>query len=204
MTAAMITCVTCPHASDHDDDESTDTNGFGADESSGPDNVLEDKSNVEDANNGPGNARETGSAEPASANGANSNRYNLRAGRGRSYSHRFDHQMDELNSGQSYEAGIQLLQDAVKNIGELPTDTYKYICGHVMTQMSATAGIKKHGQPAVDTLLAEFRQLDDKNVFEPCDALLLSKEQKRQVLCAMNLIKEKRCGRLKGRTCADG
>jgi len=67
--------------------------------------------------------------------------------------------MDDPESGQSYEAGIQLLQDAVEKIAESPTDTYKYICGHVMTQMSATAGIKKHGQPAVDALLAEFGQL---------------------------------------------
>jgi len=96
------------------------------------------------------------------------------------------------------------LQDAVETIAKLPTDVYKYICRHVMTQMSAMAGIKKHGQLAVDALLAELGQLDDKNVFEPCDASLLSREQKKQALCAVNLIKEKRCGRLKGRTCADG
>jgi len=171
---------------------------------SGPNVVLGGESDVEDANNGPSNAREPGSAEPASTDGADNNRYNLRASRGRLYSHRFDHQMDEPESGQRYEARIQLLQDAVEKIAELPTDTYKHICGHVMTQMLATAGIKKHGQPAVDALLAEFGQLDDKNVFEPCDASLLSKEQKKEALRAVNLIKEKHCGRLKGRTCADG
>ena len=39
-------------------------------------------------------------------------------------------------------------------------DIYKYIFGHIMTQMTATAGIKKHGQAAVDALLQEFCQLD--------------------------------------------
>jgi len=34
-----------------------------------------------------------------------------------------------------------------------------------MTQMTATAGIKKHGQAAVDALLQEFCQLDSKNCF---------------------------------------
>jgi hypothetical protein len=33
---------------------------------------------------------------------------------------------------------------------EFPNNIYKYIFGHVMTQMTATAGIKKHGQAAVD------------------------------------------------------
>jgi len=112
--------------------------------------------------------------------------------------------MDEPESNQSYETRVQLLQDTVKTISESCTDAYKYMCGHVMTQMTATAGIKKHGQLAIDALLAEFGQLDDKNVFEPYDAFSLMKEQKRQALRAVNLIKEKRCGRLKGRTCADG
>jgi hypothetical protein len=73
-----------------------------------------------------------------------------------------------------------------------------------MTQMTATAGIKKHGQAAVDALLQEFCQLDSKNVFEPLDASTLTASQKREALCAVNLIKEKRSGKLKGRTCADG
>jgi len=50
----------------------------------------------------------------------------------------------------------------------------------------------------------EFGQLDDKNIFEPCNASSLTKEQKWQALWAVNLIKEKCCGRLKGRMCADG
>jgi len=104
-------------------------------------------------------------------------RYNLKGNRGRSYAHRFDHQMDKPENCQSYEAGIQLLQDAVENVSESPNRAYKYICGHVMTQMTATAGIKKHGQLAINALLAEFGQLDDKNVFEACNASTLTKEQ---------------------------
>jgi len=84
------------------------------------------------------------------------------------------------------------------------TDVHRYIVGHVMTQMTATAGIKKHGQKAIDALFKEFCQLNDKIVFGPLDASKLAKEQKADALRAINLIKEKRSGILKGRTCADG
>jgi hypothetical protein len=73
-----------------------------------------------------------------------------------------------------------------------------------MTQITATAGIKKHGQAAVDALLQEFCQLDSKNVFEPLDASTLTASQKREALRTANLIKEKRSGKSKRRTCADG
>jgi len=56
----------------------------------------------------------------------------------------------------------------------------------------------------VDALLQEFCQLNSKNVFEPLDASTLTASQKREALRAVNLIKEKRSGKLKGRTCANG
>jgi hypothetical protein len=70
--------------------------------------------------------------------------------------------------------------------------------------MTAAAGIRKHGEVAVNALLKEFCQLDDKSVFEPLDASTLSREQKAAALRSISLIKEKRCGKIKGRTCADG
>ena len=97
-----------------------------------------------------------------------------------------------------------MLQQAADKMDESLNDINKYIFGHIMTQMTATAGIKKHGQAAVDALLQEFSQLDSKTVFEPLDAFTLTASQKRESLRAVNLIKEKRSGKLKGRTCADG
>jgi len=66
----------------------------------------------------------------------------------------------------------------VENVAKSPNGAYKYICGHIMTQMTVMAGIKKHGQLAINVLLAEFGQLNDKNIFEACDASTLTKEQK--------------------------
>jgi len=37
-----------------------------------------------------------------------------------------------------------MLQQAANKMDEFPNNIYKYIFGHVMTQMTATAGIKKH------------------------------------------------------------
>ena len=73
-----------------------------------------------------------------------------------------------------------------------------------MTQLSANAGIMKHGRKAQEALMAEFAQLDDPSVYEPLDPSKLTRAQKKAALRAINLIKEKRCGKLKGRTVADG
>jgi hypothetical protein len=116
--------------------------------------------------------------------------YNLRPNRVRDYSHRFDQQTDNPHH--------QLLQASIHA-------DWKDVFGFVMHQMTATAGIKKHGQTAVHALFKEFAQLDDRDTFEPVLASELTREAKRDALRAVsNLIKEKRTGELKGRTCADG
>jgi hypothetical protein len=69
------------------------------------------------------------------------------------------------------------------------------------------ASARKHDKAAEAALMSEFMQLEDliRSVYESIDPLLLTEEeQKRAVLRAINLIKEKRDGRLKGRTVADG
>ena len=52
--------------------------------------------------------------------------------------------------------------------------------------------------------MKEFAQLVDLETFEGNKANELTKEQKRQALMAIHLIKLKRTGKLKGRTVADG
>ena len=70
--------------------------------------------------------------------------------------------------------------------------------------MTVRAGIKKHGQAARDALTAEFAQLDYKGAYEPVHATDLTEPQRRGALRIINLIKEKRDERLKGRSVADG
>ncbi len=154
-------------------------------------------------------------------------RYNLRGNRERSYDHRLDHRMDSADTNtKSYDApditptdnpsddaaftqtdNFCMLQDAM--------DTYKesgstkplewYITNFMFTQMSARKGIKKFGEVAVNALFSEFVQLNDKSVFDAIDERsLLTEEEKRGALEAISIIKEKRCGKIKGRTVANG
>ena len=76
-------------------------------------------------------------------------------------------------------------------------------------QMNARKGIKQFGERAIAAMVKEFKQLDIgafpvKPVVKPIHAETLTSEERASVMEAVNLIKEKRNGVVKGRTCADG
>ena len=76
-------------------------------------------------------------------------------------------------------------------------------------QMNAKQGIKLFGERAVAAMIKEFCQLNQgafpgKPVVEPIDPNTLTAEEMEMVMEAISLIKEKRDGTMKGRTCADG
>jgi Reverse transcriptase (RNA-dependent DNA polymerase) len=154
-------------------------------------NALDDDENGEDNNINVFEHENLNEDENPVVEGADEieQRYNLRDNRERSYDYRYDH---------------QFLQDASMSVSVNPMPMHQYINGFLFTQMSARAGIKKHGQKAIDALLAEFGQLREKNVLKPVDSTTLSEEEKASALPAVNLIKEKRDGKIKGRTCANG
>ena len=63
--------------------------------------------------------------------------------------------------------------------------------------MSVNQGIKQFGEETIAALLKEFKQLDEgevpgKPVIWPIDPKILTAEEKRKALSAVNLIKEKR------------
>ena len=70
--------------------------------------------------------------------------------------------------------------------------------------MMADAGICRYGEAVIQAHMAEFAQLDKLEVFNGVPTESLKKEQKRGVMPLINLIKEKRCDKIKGRTVADG
>jgi hypothetical protein len=124
----------------------------------------------------------------------------------------FNDQFDDPASNQSYApAHLQFFQQSVSGMVEDPQrmhdhlcDLYEHIVEFSFNQMSAKDGIAKHGEAAVMALFKEFAQLHDKRVFKAIRASDLSFEQKKNALHAINIIKEKRNGVLKGRTVADG
>ena len=118
-------------------------------------------------------------------------RSGLRPNRGRDYSHRYAHLFAQTAASAPEAPSVtKEIRNAVHQL--------------VFTQMSAEAGIKKHGQVAEEALMKEFQQFRDMDVFEPMDAATLTDENKKDALKAISVIKEKRCGKIKGRTVADG
>ena len=106
--------------------------------------------------------------------------------------------------GKSYE--VQFLQHTKQRSKPKPVidDYYRASVNVMFTQMSAKKGIKTFGESAIAAMFKEYNQLNDMNVFGSVNPDTLTRDQKYKALHAINLIKEKRCGRIKGRTCADG
>ena len=75
-----------------------------------------------------------------------------------------------------------------------PATIAQNVFGFILTQMTARAGIKKHGQAARDALTAEFAQLDYKGAYEPIHSTSLAETQQNSALRIINLTKEKRNG----------
>ena len=79
----------------------------------------------------------------------------------------------------------------------------------MFTQMSAQKGIKMFGEKAIAAIFKELKHLNDgvspgKPVIVPIPFEYLSDKDKKGALEAVNLIAQKRCGQIKGRTCANG
>ncbi len=74
----------------------------------------------------------------------------------------------------------------------------------VMTQHSLKKGLKEFGDAGVDAVLKELHQLHDRQVIDIMDPTMLTREQRRAALQYLMFLKKKRCGRIKGRGCADG
>ena len=89
-------------------------------------------------------------------------------------------------------------------------DSYmKLACDVVFTQMTAKRGFKEYGAKAVAAMVKEFTQLNEgavpgKPVVVPTDSNSLTSTEKKKALRAVNLIKEKWNGDIKGRSCVDG
>ena len=73
-----------------------------------------------------------------------------------------------------------------------------------LTQYSVKQGLKIFGDRGVEAVLQELRQLHNRKVIIPVKASDLTPEQRKSALSYLTFLKEKRCGKVKGRGCADG
>ena len=73
-----------------------------------------------------------------------------------------------------------------------------------MTQLNMKQGIKRWKEDAVEAVRVEMNQLHVRKTVKPLAASSLSQEEKRAALQYLMFLKKKRCGKIKGRGCADG
>jgi hypothetical protein len=80
----------------------------------------------------------------------------------------------------------------------------EYMLSFVTAQMTAKAGLKYVGQDGANAIMVELEQLLYCKVMDRCKAGDLSKEQKKAALKYLMFLKQKHCGKIKGRGCANG
>jgi hypothetical protein len=71
-------------------------------------------------------------------------------------------------------------------------------------KMGMKTGLKMFGDEGVLAVKKEMSQLHDRKVLAPCHRKDLTPEQRRDALGYHMFLKRKRCGKVKGRGCADG
>ena len=194
---------------DNNDDEATETDAQQLMEAGQPDNLAhqDDADDEDDPLEIPGmddetidpetpgvgeNGEETEEEEfmiqpPAVSpqrKGRGGGRYNLRHTRGRDYDHRY--------------AGDDFIID---NVAMTTHGTNEVL---ETPQMSLKAGLRTFGNDGVKALEKEMRQLHDRGVMIPVQRETLTLEQRKEALAYLMFLKRKRCGKVKGRGCADG
>ena len=73
-----------------------------------------------------------------------------------------------------------------------------------MTQYSLKEGLKMFKQLGINATMEELQQLHLRDSFEPMIPKEMTRQEKHEALESLMFLKKKRCGRIKGRTCADG
>ena len=87
---------------------------------------------------------------------------------------------------------------------ELDDDCYRTDIHSMFTKMSAKQVIKRFKDWAVAAIIKEYIKHHYMNTFSRLCPDDLTPEKNQDTLHAINLSKEKRCGKIKGRACPDG
>ena len=95
------------------------------------------------------------------------------------------------------EAKYMLVAAAVEQYNKLDAS-------QVTPQYGAERGIKEFGEDGTDAIMKELRQLHDMHVISPIHPRDMTKEEIKRALPYLMFLKRKRCGKIKGRGCADG
>ena len=131
----------------------------------------------------------TGQGQPPQPGGDNGGegRYNLRSNRSRCYNHRYKENDFVIDD----DSGIVMTTECTSEVLETP-------------QMSLKAGLRVFGDDGAKAVQKEMKQLHDREVMIPVHKKNLTYEQRKEALAYLMFLKRKRCGKIKGRGCADG
>jgi hypothetical protein len=72
------------------------------------------------------------------------------------------------------------------------------------SQMSMNKGLKLFGEAGIKAVRSEIAQLHDRKVMKPVHSRELTPKERREALAYLMFLKQKRCGKVKGRGCAYG
>ena len=73
-----------------------------------------------------------------------------------------------------------------------------------LIQYSVKKGLKVFGEEGTQAVISDMKQLDSMDFIEPMEARTMTRVDKRSALEYLMFLKKERCGRIKGRGCADG
>jgi len=130
--------------------------------------------------------------------GPRTGRYNLRNRKKVSFGHL------HANVADTGKTGVQpiLGKTGVRKDSDVPSSDSQ---DPVATpQMSMARGLKLFGMDGELAVTKEMQQLHDRMVMKVTDAKEMTSEQRRDALAYLMFLKRKRCGKIKGRGCADG
>ena len=74
----------------------------------------------------------------------------------------------------------------------------------ITEQMNIKQGLKTFGKTGAEAVVAEMQQLHSREVIMPVKSESLTRDQRRNALRYLMFLKQKRCGKVKARGCADG
>ncbi len=112
-------------------------------------------------------------------------------------------------SGQSYptteSAAMFFQQSTVRTPLSSEAESKEYMIGHIMMQqLFLQKGLKVFGKPGEAAVEKELQQMKDMDAYAPIDPSTLSEEEKKDAINQLMFLTQKRCGKIKARSCADG
>jgi hypothetical protein len=192
MTTALLAATEEAGVTDDDADDPE----LIAEESGVPDREVEPS--FDDPNEGTASAEDQGVSDEASVQDADemdarygqcASRYNLWQRKTPSFTHLKTFSDMHVNVGAAH-ANVRVPPEQGESLAT--------------AQMSMNKGLKLFGKAGIKAVCSKIAQLHDRKVMKPVHSRELTPEERREALAYLMILKRKRCGKVKGRGCADG